>query len=160
CGCHTDGDCQTLSAPDGGVTLACCGNQCVDPARQGLRSCGGGLCVSADKCCTDSDCTSPPGGSPAACYVGSCSGGGGSCTYAMPPENVVCATTCCRPSHGSCSADCTLACDTGYADCDGNPTNGCELSLYDVKHCGSCWNFCSFPNATAACPTGTCVLST
>ncbi len=30
------------------------------------------------------------------------------------------------------------ACNAGFADCDGNPANGCELNVRgtDVNHCG------------------------
>jgi hypothetical protein len=160
CGCQTDSDCAGLTipdAPDGGAPPACCGGRCVNLAAARLRDCGSGVCVAADSCCTSADCTAAPG--PAACFMAACSRVGGTCSYAMPSDNVVCATTCCRAVNGTCAADCTLSCATGFADCDGNPANGCELSIYDVNHCGSCFNVCGFPGGMAACPTGTCVLT-
>src|SRR5262249_46624311 len=104
------------------------------------------------------DCTSPPG--PAACFVaGTCSGVGGSCSYTIQPGAVVCGDTCCRSLQGTCNVDCTLTCASGVADCDGDTADGCEQSLHDVEHCGDCATACSYANAVAACPSGTCVLS-
>ena len=40
---------------------------------------------------------------------------------------------------------CAVACDPGFADCDGLPGNGCEASLLDPETCGEC---------TTACPDG------
>jgi hypothetical protein len=124
----------------------------------GLRSCGGSACVPAASCCGDGDCVAPPG--PAACYQpGVCSGVGGSCSYALEPGAMVCGTTCCRALLGTCNSDCTISCVPWAANCDGDPANGCEVNLYDVNHCGGCRTVCSYPNALATCPTGTCVLS-
>lgn len=32
---------------------------------------------------------------------------------------------------------CQVTCDPGYADCDGDPSNGCEVQLLDIKENGS-----------------------
>ncbi|MDC0679536.1 hypothetical protein [Sorangium atrum] len=52
-----------------------------------------------------------------------------------------------------CSAGaCTLACDAGRADCDGDGSNGCEvLVAEDPRHCGACVVTCA-----DACWNGTC----
>jgi hypothetical protein len=35
-------------------------------------------------------------------------------------------------------------CDRGFADCDGDPTNGCEININkDAENCGACGNSCS-----------------
>src|SRR5262249_41752294 len=65
--CSSDGDCAGASSPDGGGTMACCANHCVDLAVGNLRSCGGSVCVAATTCCGDADCTAPPGR--AGCYL-------------------------------------------------------------------------------------------
>lgn len=45
------------------------------------------------------------------------------------------------------------ACDRGYADCDGNPDNGCEGDLSKATSCGTCNAVC--PAATPNCaPVG------
>ncbi|WP_437714069.1 hypothetical protein WMF45_48715 [Sorangium sp. So ce448] len=47
---------------------------------------------------------------------------------------------------------CTLACDAGRADCDGDGRNGCEaLVAEDPRHCGACGVTCA-----DACWNGTC----
>ncbi len=78
------------------------------------------------------------------------------------------------PSHcGSCSTDCLTSLGANYlcaagqcvvntcnppttADCDGNPSNGCEIDLtQDPANCSYCTNVCNLPHATAGCaPTG------
>ncbi len=48
-------------------------------------------------------------------------------------------------------------CNTGYDNCDGIPTNGCEIHTdADVIHCGACGNKCNLPNAVAKCSAGGC----
>ena len=43
-----------------------------------------------------------------------------------------------------CIAPEEVSCDPGYADCDGNPANGCETNLdTDTGNCGSCGTACS-----------------
>ncbi len=52
----------------------------------------------------------------------------------------------------TCTAgDCDLtgACDAGFADCNGDPADGCETDLSTVDHCGSCGTVCS--GATPLC---------
>lgn len=60
----------------------------------------------------------------------------------------------------SCAAGvCSIACDLGYDDCDGDPATGCEADLMnDVDHCGACGRGCSGENATSSCSEGACVL--
>ncbi|XXY19055.1 hypothetical protein WME88_05300 [Sorangium sp. So ce216] len=48
---------------------------------------------------------------------------------------------------------CVIACDAGFADCDGAPSTGCEVELAsDPFHCGACGTSCS----GGACEEGTC----
>lgn len=57
----------------------------------------------------------------------------------------------------SCTASgCELDCVTGFADCDGDPSNGCEADLNSHDHCGGCFNYCSGPNAEGTCNAGAC----
>ena len=55
----------------------------------------------------------------------------------------------------TCTAGrCGITCATGFADCDGNPSTGCEVDLRsDINNCGSCRNAC----ATRSCSASTCV---
>jgi cysteine-rich repeat protein len=63
----------------------------------------------------------------------------------------------------TCSAGrCGLGrCNEGFADCDGDPANGCETDIrVDARHCGACGNACpSRVNATPTCAAGTCGLA-
>ena len=140
----------------------------------GKKLCGA-VCVASASCCTSSDCTTPP--APIACYAsGVCSGVGGTCSYAVKAGSKVCGATCCNAINGTCTATCTLTCNSGYADCDGDPSNGCETNLAGAgkKLCGSvciaigtcCSNAdCMTPPTPATCyatagncpaPGGTC----
>jgi len=48
-----------------------------------------------------------------------------------------------------------LTCETGYYDCDGVSTNGCEAHLrVDNDNCGTCGTVCVMP---AYCILGNCV---
>ena len=48
-------------------------------------------------------------------------------------------------------------CPTGYADCDGDEGNGCEVELAtDPDHCGTCDIACTVDNGTGECVAGTC----
>jgi hypothetical protein len=49
-------------------------------------------------------------------------------------------------------------CPQGYANCDGNPANGCEVNLTeDAGHCGACGTSCqSQGNTAGVCISGTC----
>ena len=53
---------------------------------------------------------------------------------------------------------CTHRCSTGFLDCNGDPTDGCEVDAgASLEHCGACNNGCApRPNQTAACAEGSC----
>lgn len=186
-GCGTV--CNTLNA----ASAACGGGACSWTCNRGYAHCMAGnsgcdtnlvgsneklcgtMCVPLASCCTASDCATPP--APSACYgAGVCSGVGGTCSYPLKSGSKVCGATCCNAMHGSCNVDCTLTCDSGYADCDGDRSNGCEtnLAMAGEKVCGaacipatSCCSAldCMTPPTPAACysaagscpaPGGTC----
>lgn len=53
----------------------------------------------------------------------------------------------------------TVTCDPGFADCDKNPANGCEVNLTtDAIHCGTCEISCTVgaDNALGVCIQGAC----
>jgi hypothetical protein len=57
---------------------------------------------------------------------------------------------------GACLAsNCVLAaCNTGFADCDGNPANGCERNVQaDALNCGACGHVCL---PSQVCASGVC----
>jgi len=52
-------------------------------------------------------------------------------------------------------------CPTGFMDCDGSPTNGCELSVGDdPRNCGGCGVRCdTADNGSPACVAGACTIA-
>jgi hypothetical protein len=54
---------------------------------------------------------------------------------------------------------CQLTCVSGFGNCDGDPSNGCETPLDTVDNCRSCGNACVFANATAACGAAGCEIA-
>jgi hypothetical protein len=80
------------------------------------------------------------------------------------PNNCgTCGNVCSFPNAtaGCNNGVCVLAtCNAGYADCNNNPADGCELSVAtDVNNCGGCGVVCGpFPNATAGCVNEKCVI--
>lgn len=66
-------------------------------------------------------------------------------------------------SCGSLSDQVTIAigCTAGYADCNGNSTDGCEINISNsLNNCGACGNVCVVPNAVANCVGGLCTIVT
>lgn len=73
---------------------------------------------------------------------------------------------------GACESACAVAngtagcaagacvvtsCAEGFADCDGNAANGCEVTpTSDIAHCGGCGWACARANANVACIGGEC----
>jgi hypothetical protein len=84
----------------------------------------------------------------------------GACTNIQTdPNNCgACGTNCgaFQNGVGGCqSGTCAVfSCNAGYADCDKNPSNGCEVNLQtDARNCGACGNVC-FSNQS--CTAGAC----
>ncbi len=76
-----------------------------------------------------------------------CSTCGHVCPGAGAPNAIAACTT------GACG----VACVAGYANCDGNWGNGCEVGLQsDVNNCGTCGNVCALGNV---CSAGICQTS-
>jgi len=75
-----------------------------------------------------------------------------------------CGRRCAFPNAAaSCAAGaCAMgACNAGFADCDMNPGNGCEVALAtNAAHCGRCGNACNFAGGSASCAAGVCLLTT
>jgi hypothetical protein len=117
-----------------GAAEACVSSQCT------IASCdpGYGDCDGDDA----SGCETNVHDDPTNC--GSC---GNSCDLAHASE------TC---SGGNCAID---ACDSGYGDCDSDPSTGCEASLTTLTNCGSCGASCSLDNAYQTCSTGSCEIT-
>jgi hypothetical protein len=168
-------DLQTDIAHCGTCARACNGDQvcvagtCVCPA--GQTACGG-VCVDTTSDRTNCGTCGTACGDRQICTMGAC---------ACAPDLTSCAGTCVDPqtsavhcgacnrscatntgtSANECSAGvCVPVCVMGFADCDGNPLNGCEVDMRtSVTHCGACGNTCptSASTPTSACVAGACV---
>lgn len=164
------------------ATTTCVSGQCGFDCVGGWGDCNG---QAADGCETNltltsncgtcgNVCTVGPNGT-ATCVSGQC---GIACTTGWANCNASLADGCeanlSLPAHcGSCgnvcparanasttctSGTCGFACNTGFGDCDGTASNGCEVTLgTNASHCGTCGNLCPVPaNATATCVGGAC----
>ncbi len=108
-----------------------------------------------------------------ACVVSRCAEGTADCdgstsngcetSTATAANCGACGRACAGAPHAAptCAAGaCALACDTGFADCDGLASNGCELDVRaDVSNCGACGNACTDGRAcvSGACTAMACV---
>ncbi|MFA5625528.1 MAG: hypothetical protein WC966_10825, partial [Bradymonadales bacterium] len=145
-------------------------------------ACNSGNFLNAQKLCTansltqcgsvNNNCTTLAGWSAGSCNNGVCQAT--NCKAGYHLESHVCvadsATACGQPAVDctqyyieskvetvACiDGECKIFCKTGYGDCDGDLSTGCETSLiYNDDHCGGCGNACtaSKPN----CDGITCV---
>ncbi|MDP3275778.1 MAG: hypothetical protein Q8Q09_11320 [Deltaproteobacteria bacterium] len=127
-----------------------CGRSCS--FANAAASCAGGICVQGACNAGFADCD---GSAVNGCEtntntaVTSCGRCGNACTFANATASCVAGT-------------CTLGtCAAGFADCDGNPANGCEVDTrISTANCGRCANACTFANAAASCVSSACTLGT
>ena len=144
---------------------SCCGSACADTTREVFNcgkcgaSCGG---KNASWSCTNS-----------ACAITMCNGTFRDCN--MDPSdgcevNIVsdaknckaCGMACVEANATPiCAQSCGIgACNQGFADCDKNPLNGCEVNITnDLANCGSCGKGCGhLNNGTAVCANSQCAV--
>ena len=134
--------CTTARPCGGGAT--CCAGGCVD-LQSSASNCG----ACATKCTVANGTATCAKGT---CAIGDCGAGFADCNGKAADGceadlrtdvgncgkcGVACATT---HASATCAASkCVLACAAGFADCDANPANGCEVDLaHDPKNCGAC----------------------
>ncbi|MEZ4393996.1 MAG: hypothetical protein R3A48_23225, partial [Polyangiales bacterium] len=177
--CVTDSHC-----PAG---LVCAGNQCVagcnptQPCPSGRTCCDGACIDPQDNTAHCGGCgmmCAAPNGAPAcvagACAVGSCVGSFGDCdgtasngcetdTSTSVAHCGGCGMACAARANAtaSCAAgSCAYTCEMGFADCDGDPSNGCEVDTRTtVTACGMCGNVCPATNGAPSCVAGVCALT-
>jgi cysteine-rich repeat protein len=137
--------CKNARCGDG-IVCSTCGEQCDAGGQPSptctstctVSSCGDGIVNTA----AGEECDPPNQGScDATCKIAQ------TCPSSVPNGLVS------QGPNGSCS----LQCFSGFADCDQNITNGCEVPINnDVNNCGMCGRICAFPNASPSCSNGQC----
>jgi hypothetical protein len=120
-----------------------CGVACVN--EHGRTRCVEGECVPT--CAADfEDCDADPVDGCEA-NLGTSETNCGACGARCRPENAT----------GSCvDGVCEAVCDDGFADCNGDPSDGCEADLTSPETCGSCTAHCSDNGGTPVCNAGEC----
>lgn len=168
------------------ASALCTGGRCVmGPCAQGFFDCDG---LSSNGCevdgrsslvhCGRCDARCAPSNASPVCVGGqcgyaACASGFGDCDrnasngceapLSSSVQHCGACGNACRPLNadpacvgGVCGYS---ACATGFGDCDGVRSNGCETSLVvSLSHCGRCGAPCSLPRALAECSAGTCRL--
>jgi len=175
------GTCGTACPSAPGATPACGAGTCTVECDPGFGDCDGDAVNGCERDVgTATDCGACDAACPPAEPACSPDGDGGfSCVSGCPTETpTLCGTSCVATSGdtrhcGACGVACELAnaaatclggscevlrCDPGYADCDGDPGNGCEIEPdSDVMHCGACDAACgAVRDGTASCIAGSC----
>ncbi|MEZ4296816.1 MAG: hypothetical protein R3B70_17755 [Polyangiaceae bacterium] len=140
---------------------------CEQPTLTDPSNCGGcgNVCVTPN---------ATPGCAAGSCKIATCNLGFADCDLALANGCEValgndtancgaCGNACPIPANATanCGAGtCGYTCNAGFADCDGDPANGCEVNLQsDPLNCGVCKSACNLPNANAACSAGICTVA-
>ncbi len=165
---NDDANCGACGTKCGAGT-ACKAGQCVLTCGAKLTACGG-ACVDVQS--DDANCggCGNPCGAGTACVGGQCATLCGSATNtAIVLCGGVCTDTSYDPNNcGGCGKKCNGAnatnttcgggqcgviCAAGFADCNGDPSDGCEENLTtSTANCGGCGQACT----VGACSAGQC----
>ncbi len=134
-----DCDLGSANADSGGCTSQC-----------QVAVCGDGMLYIGQEACDD-------GAETASCN--------GDCTLASCGDavlNITAGESCDGPVTNAACEDCSVACHAGFADCNDDPTDGCEADLSRSATCGSCSTRCSgSQNCTdAGCCENACASDT
>jgi hypothetical protein len=170
--CEPDRTCREGACASNGFCTTCgagqqlCDGRCVDPQSDNAHC---GACGNA--CAADGSTVCARG----QCIVSNCPPGAGDCNRdaadgceTQLSTTVAHCGTCgnaCQTANGTpgcIDGACVLAqCNTGFRDCDGLQSTGCEADVArSLEHCGSCGVRCAPANAASAhCEEGRCFVS-
>jgi hypothetical protein len=177
------GACGSACRVPANATATCEGGRCgyvcatgfsdcdLDPA----NGCEVDLQTDATRCGTCSIACNPPNATPSCvagrCAVATCDTGFGDCDSNATngcETNVRTTVTHCgrcgnacpeRPNAfpGCVAGTCVISCLAGFADCDGDATNGCEVNTRtSASHCGACGRSCAASGGTGICEGSVC----
>lgn len=127
--------CGNFCPPRGNSDVTCINQKCVYTCRDGFGDCDGNM---------ENGCEA---------------------VFATDGLNCgKCGTPCLSGSHSSTSCSkgmCDIKCEAGFANCDSDQSNGCEIELGSVEHCTDCTQ-CPDPEITrqqAVCTKDGCGFS-
>ena len=128
-----------------GSHCGACATVCRNATTCQSGACSTAVCVSGNADCNGlpaDGCETTP-----ATDTGNCGACGHACSFANAAPQCI---------DGSCGF---AVCDEGFADCDGQQANGCEVALgTDATHCGGCAVVCTYAHATGVCGNSACAL--
>jgi hypothetical protein len=167
-----------LTAVDCTGTDICSGNRCVPapPPCRSDRDCSARmqvcntsrmLCVDCNTAvdCPPNNVCNPDGScAPQVCVPGSVTCADESTRRVCSADGRTVTTTPCPTVTNGVSrcgdGVCATTCNPGFADCDGNAANGCEVDTRtNASSCGRCGNVCPSAGGSAACVAGSCTLT-
>ena len=107
------------------------------------------------------------------CVIGKCDAGYGNCNGTVADgceKNLTADVKNCGACAAACSSNndtpscanslCSIICNAGYDDCNGQVSDGCETNLKtDAKNCSACAAACSTNNDVPTCGNGSCMIS-
>ncbi len=176
-------DCGSCGSPcsRANATPSCTGGVClIDSCNAGFDNCDGNDgngcentldslsdCGACGTSCARANATPSCAGD--SCHILSCNSGFDDCDNndSNGCENSLdslsncgaCDTSCARANAtASCAGDSChiLSCTSGFDNCDGQDSTGCENSLDSLGDCGACGTSCARANATASCAGDSC----
>jgi hypothetical protein len=156
------GVCTSTTCPDG---FADCNQREDDLCEASLNAVDN--CRMCGKVC--SDVNGEPSCTSRGCAI-ACADGFGDCDADVDtgceqdlledPEHCGACDTVCSNDNGSTrceNGECVPTCAEGFADCNGDPQDGCETDIAtSARHCGACGERCVPDNATGLCVDGAC----